>query len=65
MAEAFASSKGRYGYRRIMAEDGLTAHVPRRLYLVKSAWGVEVVTFSWTSRPGGKPPYGEVRQGAA
>ena len=46
MAEAFASSKGRYGYRRvkamlrtgasekavrrIMAEDGLTAHVPRR-----------------------------------
>ncbi|MGR6876349.1 hypothetical protein QM008_05990 [Bifidobacterium angulatum] len=39
VAEAFASSKGRYGYRRIMAEDGLTAHVPRRLYLVKSAWG--------------------------
>ena len=46
MAEAFAASKGRYGYRRIkatlqtgvsekvirriMAEDGLTAHVPRR-----------------------------------
>lgn len=46
MAESFASSKGRYGYRRvravlrtgvsekalrrIMAEDGLTAHVPRR-----------------------------------
>ena len=46
MAEAFAASKGRYGYRRIkamlrtgvsekvirriMAEDGLTAHVPER-----------------------------------
>lgn len=46
MAEAFASSKGRYGYRRveamfrtrvpekalrrIMAEDGPTAHVPER-----------------------------------
>lgn len=46
MAEAFAASKGRYGYRRvkaalrtrvsekvlrrIMAEDGLIAHVPRR-----------------------------------
>ncbi|WP_434224845.1 IS3 family transposase [Bifidobacterium pseudocatenulatum] len=30
VAEAFASSKGRYGYRRIMAEDGLTAHVPER-----------------------------------
>lgn len=46
VAEAFAASKGRYGYRRIkatlqtgvsekvirriMAEDGLTAHVPRR-----------------------------------
>ena len=46
MAEAFASSKGRYGYRRvkaalrtrvsekvlrrIMAEGGLTAHVPER-----------------------------------
>lgn len=46
MAEAFASSKGRHGYRRIkamlrtgvsekavrriMAEDGLTAHVPKR-----------------------------------
>ena len=46
MVEAFAASKGRYGYRRIkamlrtgvpekavrrvMAEDGLTAHVPRR-----------------------------------
>lgn len=45
-AEAFAASKGRYGYRRakaalrtrvsekalrrIMAEDGLTAHVPER-----------------------------------
>ena len=26
---------------------------------------VEVVTFSWTSRPGGEPPYGEVQQGAA
>ena len=25
----------------------------------------EVVTFSWTSRPGGEPPYGEVQQGAA
>lgn len=46
VAETFASSKGRYGYRRvrvvlrtrvsekalrrIMAEDGLTAHVPKR-----------------------------------
>lgn len=30
MAEAFAASKGRYGYHRIMAEDGLTAHVPER-----------------------------------
>lgn len=46
VAEAFAASKGRYGYRRIkamlrtgvsekvlrgiMAEDGLTAHVPER-----------------------------------
>lgn len=30
VAEAFASSRGRYGYRRIMAEDGLTAHVPER-----------------------------------
>ena len=46
MAEAFAVSRGRYGYRRvramlgtrvpekalrrIMAEDGLTAHVPER-----------------------------------
>ena len=30
VAEVFASSKGRYGYRRIMAEDGLTAHVPER-----------------------------------
>ena len=46
MAEAFAASKGRYGYRRIkatlrtgvsekvirriMAEDGLVAHVPKR-----------------------------------
>ena len=25
----------------------------------------EVVTFSWTSWPGGDPPYGEVQQGAA
>ena len=25
----------------------------------------EVVTFSWTSRPGGEPPYGKVQQGAA
>lgn len=24
-----------------------------------------MVTFSWTSRPGGEPPYGEVQQGAA
>ena len=30
VAEAFAASKGRYGHRRIMAEDGLTAHVPER-----------------------------------
>ena len=30
MAEAFAASKGGYGYRGIMAEDGLTAHVPER-----------------------------------
>ena len=28
--EAFAASKGRYGYRGIMAEGDLTAHVPRR-----------------------------------
>ena len=26
---------------------------------------IEVVTFSWTSRPGGEPLYGKVRQGAA
>ena len=25
----------------------------------------EVVMFSWTSRPGGEPSYGEVQQGAA
>ena len=25
----------------------------------------EVVMFSWTSRPGGEPPYGEIQQGAA
>lgn len=25
----------------------------------------EVMTFSWTPRPGGEPPYGEVQQGAA
>lgn len=30
MAEAFAVSRGRYGYRRIMAEGGPTAHVPER-----------------------------------
>ncbi|MGE8652112.1 IS3 family transposase [Bifidobacterium adolescentis] len=30
VAEAFAASKGRYGYRRIMAEGDLVAHVPRR-----------------------------------
>ena len=30
MAEALAASKGGYGYRGIMAEDGLTAHVPER-----------------------------------
>lgn len=30
VAEAFAASRGRYRYRRIMAEDGLTAHVPER-----------------------------------
>ena len=30
-------------------------------YFAKS----EVVTFSWTSWPGGDPPYGEVQQGAA
>ena len=29
-AEAFAASKGRYGYRGIMAEGDPTAHVPRR-----------------------------------
>ena len=26
---------------------------------------IEVVTFSWTPRPGGEPPYGKVQQGAA
>lgn len=30
-----------------------------------SCCGFEVVTFSWTSWPGGDPPYGEVQQGAA
>ena len=156
VAEAFAASKGRYGYRRvkaalktrvsekvirrIMAEDDLTAHVPRRRHyssyegettpapdnLVKRDFTAEapnekwltditeikardgkvylspmidchdgrivaytagfspnaelangmcipsnrgerfeVVTFSWTPRPGGEPLYGKVRQGAA
>ena len=33
--------------------------------LPKNSAHTEVVTFSWTSRPGGEPPYGEVQQRAA
>ena len=53
---------------------GAVGHTATRVFLVKSVFrvssliffGFEVVTFSWTSRPGGEPPpYGEVQQGAA
>ena len=57
-----SQSFGKDEYRAFVGDVSDESFVKNSIAAIRQ---IEVVTFSWTSRPGGEPLYGKVQQGAA